>query len=87
MTALNVSGHRLAKHAQAPLLPEFRLQTRDGLYLHQAVQDGTLTEHRAYAWQGTREQLRNVLERLPEGVRAKLVVKKIAGPRPAGRAR
>lgn len=87
MSTIQATGHRFGKHSPAEQKPErplFRLVTPSGEFLHES---GTaLTVNRAYAWQGNRDQMRNMLETLNEGLRAKLRPMPLSQPRPAGRA-
>jgi hypothetical protein len=86
MSTLSTTGHRLARFAPAPCgRPQFRLMTADGQCLHEAGE--ILTWNDTYAWQGDRDQMRAILETVPEGLRLRLTAKAVSRPRPAGRAR
>jgi hypothetical protein len=88
MTLLDVTGHRFARPQHVPATDtRYTLRNGEGFYLHQSLVGAMLTQHRAYAWTGTREQMRNALDTLPEGVRKSLRAVRIEAPRPAGRAR
>lgn len=63
----------------------FYLVTPEGEFLHQSV-TGALTGNKTYAWQGTREQMRNALDEIPEAVRRRLKPKHVRTPTPARRA-
>ena len=63
---------------------EFILEDDAGRRLNIEGTDWTYNPH--YAWQGTREQMHRILERVPEGLRRTLRPRQVTFPRPAGRA-
>lgn len=86
MTLLDITGHRFGRHQLFDTGYRYRLRTSDGLYLHMSVETGYLTPVRHHAWIGTREQMRNALELLPEFTRQQLRPIPVEPPPPAGRA-
>lgn len=88
----NVPQTIMRRHRYAAILaseaamPQYMLVTADGRYLHESVHDGALTNHRSYAWRGTREKMRRVLDLIPERTRKLLKPLRVVAPRPAGRA-
>jgi hypothetical protein len=87
MTALNLSGRRPAKRASIETdtaRPQFMLTADGEQWLHEAGQ--TLTYNRAFAWRGNRDQMRTIIEGVPEGLRKRLHVRLQSAPRAARRA-